>query len=302
MNGFVERSFRSVKDLARCMLQDAGLPDPYWERACSHSVLIRNILPNQSATGYAREAYFLWYGIMFDYSRLRTFGSRAYAINHIGAKDFGPRSVAGIFVGMKPTSPITIDYEIYLPSKDVFITSGDVVFCEHVGRKEPERLLPPLVTLPPTKRILDHTEYQHLVDTVHLDNEEGVLYKVLKVYTKRGVALVDRSLFSPNHESNDRGKIDCVYLDNVLGYPIIQGKSNSRYVRTSDLADAPDRLDQTSSISPNSANACTVTSNNEHVEAPPQAISNHFEKSGELPQSKEGATLMQSAVLHAKRL
>jgi hypothetical protein len=119
---------------------------------------------------------------------------------------------------------------------------------------------------------------------------------------KGKVALVDRSLFSPNHESNDRGKIDCVYLDNVLGYPIIQGKSNSRYVRTSDLTDAPDRLDQTSSVSPNSANACRVTSNNEHVEAPPQALAHHVEKSGLQPQSKEGATLMQSAVLHAKRL
>ena len=119
---------------------------------------------------------------------------------------------------------------------------------------------------------------------------------------KGKVALVDRSLFSPNHESNDRGKIDCVYLDNVLGYPIIQGKSNSRYVRTSDLTDAPDRLDQTSSVSPNSANACRVTSNNEHVEAPPQALAHHVEKSGLQPQSKEGVTLMQSADLHAKRL
>jgi len=119
---------------------------------------------------------------------------------------------------------------------------------------------------------------------------------------KGKVALVDRSLFSPNHESNDRGKIDCVYLDNVLGYPIIQGKSNSRYVRKSDLADAPDRLDQTLLISPNSATACRVTSNNEHVEAPPQALTNHAEKSGLQPQSKEGVNLMQSAVLHAKRL
>ena len=59
MLGFVERSFRSVKDLSRCMLQGANLPDPYWEKGNRHATLIRNILPNRSATGMVREAYFL---------------------------------------------------------------------------------------------------------------------------------------------------------------------------------------------------------------------------------------------------
>ena len=51
MLGFVERSFRSVKDLSRCMLQGANLPDPYWEKGNRYATLIRNILPNRSATG-----------------------------------------------------------------------------------------------------------------------------------------------------------------------------------------------------------------------------------------------------------
>ena len=67
MNGFVERSFRSTKELARCMMNTAGLHDPYWEKASRHATLIRNILPNQTATGYVREAYYLWYGLLFDY-------------------------------------------------------------------------------------------------------------------------------------------------------------------------------------------------------------------------------------------
>ena len=32
MNGFVERAFRSIKELAHCMMLHAGLPDPYWEK------------------------------------------------------------------------------------------------------------------------------------------------------------------------------------------------------------------------------------------------------------------------------
>ena len=57
MNGLVERAFRSVKDLARCMLTHAGLPDDYWEKAVSHAWLIRNIIPNVTSNGYTREAY-----------------------------------------------------------------------------------------------------------------------------------------------------------------------------------------------------------------------------------------------------
>ena len=158
MNGFVERAFRSVKDLARSMLASAGLPDPYWKKTNKYATLIRNILPNQTKDGYVREAYFMWYGIPFDYSKLRTFGSRAYAINHVGLKDYGARSVPGIFVGFKSVAP-TVTYELYLPQKNVFVTSGDVVFCEHVGRSEPERLLPHHLELSPGKEFLSPADF-----------------------------------------------------------------------------------------------------------------------------------------------
>ena len=58
------------------------------------------------------------------------------------------RSIAGIFASMKPENPVTCDYEIYLPAKNIFVTTWDVIFCEHVGRNEPERLLPPSMSLP----------------------------------------------------------------------------------------------------------------------------------------------------------
>ena len=237
MNGFVERAFRSIKDLSRCMLSAAGLPDPYWEKATSHAVLLRNIMPNQSSQGFVREAYFLWYGLTYDYSRLRVWGSRAYALNHVRGKDFGERSVPGIFVGMKPDNPITYDYEIYLPTKDKFITSGDVMFCEHVDRTEPERLLPPLLTLPSGAEELDVKDFQNLVDTIHLDNDEGVQYRVVKVYKSRGLAVVDRVLYNADNPRAVGGTLDTVFLDNVIGYPIILGKSNPNYQHTELLQD-----------------------------------------------------------------
>ena len=239
MNGFVERAFGSTNALARCMLAGAGLPDPYWERASRHAVLLRNIMPNQTSDGFVREAYFLWYGLTYDYSRLRTWGCRAYALNHIREKDYGNRSVSGIFVGMNPDNAITRDYEIYLPTKDKFVTTGDVLFCEHVGRLEPERLLPPSLSLPDSAAKLDAKDYQNLVDTVHLDNDEGVQYRVLKVYNRQGAVVVDRVLFDPAIPNAPGGTIDTVYLDNVIGYPIILGGSNPRY-----QTDVPARIDE----------------------------------------------------------
>ena len=117
MNGFVERAFRSVKDLARCMMQSASLPDPYWEKAFGHTVLLRNIMPNQTVHGYVREAYYLWFGLTYDYSRVHTLGSCAYVLNHVHGNDYGARSEAGIFVGMKPQHPLTYKYELYFSLK-----------------------------------------------------------------------------------------------------------------------------------------------------------------------------------------
>ncbi len=90
MNPLAERAFRSIKEMGRCQLQHAGLPDPYWEKSYSYAVVLINILPNRTPDGIVREAYYLWYGFTFDYSLLRTFGTRSYAMNQIVANDFGP--------------------------------------------------------------------------------------------------------------------------------------------------------------------------------------------------------------------
>ena len=118
-------------------------------------------MPNSTKDGVTREAYYKWYGLMFDYSTLRIFGSRAYAFNHIRIEDCGSRSVPGIYVGYKQSNQVTYEYEIYIPSKNVFITSGDVIFSEHVGRSEPERFLPPIMEITDTKAYYVE-KYQYL--------------------------------------------------------------------------------------------------------------------------------------------
>jgi hypothetical protein len=192
-------------------------------------------MPNQGPNGWAREAYFLWYGLTFDYSRLRTWGSRTYAINHITAKDYGPRSETGIFVGLKPGVQVTIDYEIYLPHKNTFVTTGDAIFCEHVGRSEPERLLPPIMEADLGKP-LNPENYQQLVDTVHYDEQEGVNYRVLKVYKSKGLVIVDRELYDPPNLK--RRVIDTIHLGDALNMPIMAGTRNPKYTPSSSIRNA----------------------------------------------------------------
>ena len=150
-------------------------------------------------------------------------------MNHVRDSDYGARSVEGIFVGMNPRNPVTYEYEIYIPAKNLFVTSGDVIFCEHVGRKEPERLLPPILSLKGSSERLNVKDYQELIDTVHMDNEEGVTYKVIKVYSSKGLAVVDRVLYDPNRSNEKGGVLDTVHLKDVLGYPILLGKQNPGY-------------------------------------------------------------------------
>ena len=228
-NGMLERAFRTIYELAVSMLVHAGLPEPYWKFATEYAGFVSDITPNRTPDGYAREAYYKWYDSMFDYSKLRTFGSRAYVILH-QVTDMGSKAEEGILVGFESNFRPTYTYKIYLPHKNVRVCSGNVNVCEHVGRTEPERLLTPIIELQREGETLDVEKYQHLVGTVHYDNKEGVQYLVVKVYSKGGIAQVDRVLYNTSDkDSSSRRHVDTVYLGDVITYPIILGKPNPRY-------------------------------------------------------------------------
>jgi len=108
----------------------------------------------------------------------------------------------------------------------LFVTSGDVLFSEHIDRREPERLLPPTLTHLNVANDLQIKDYQNLVDTIHFDNEEGVRYRVTKVYKLRGIPSVDRVLFDEANPNALGGTIDTIYLENAITYPILLGKQN----------------------------------------------------------------------------
>ena len=119
-------------------------------------------------------------------------------------------------------------YELFIPNAGAgtFITSGDIIFCEHVTRGEPERLLPPISMVPKDLAPTNIEDYQYLVDTVHVDDDDGLLYIVDKVYNHRGVSVVDRFSFDG---TQGVGRPDTIYLLNCLKCTIVQGKTNSKF-------------------------------------------------------------------------
>ena len=152
--------------------------------------------------------------------------------------DMGNRAEEGILVGLESDFRPTYTYKMNLPHKNAKACSGDVSICEHVGRAEPERLLPPIIELQRKGETLDVEKFQRLVGAVHYDNNEGVQYIVAKVYSKGGIAQVDRVLYNTSDkDSSSRRDVDAVYLGDVLTYPIILGKPNPKY--TGGVAQCP---------------------------------------------------------------
>ena len=227
MNPLAERAFRSIKEMGRCQLQHAGLPDPYWEKSCSYAVHLLNILPNRTPDGIVREGYYQWFGLTFDYSLLRTFGARSYAMNQIVANDFGPRSEEGIFVGFDK-GQVSILRMVYLPNKNTFVAAGDGQMSEHVGRPQPERLLP---LISDSDREYTLADFAYLNGTLHRDPHEGVNYKVIKVYIHKGLIVVDRVLYDTSSPSStERKTYDKIHVRDVAAYPMLDSRGNQMHI------------------------------------------------------------------------
>ena len=50
-NGVSECMNRTIVEMARCLLNDAGLPGTFWGHAVQHSVRILNVLPSRVLDG-----------------------------------------------------------------------------------------------------------------------------------------------------------------------------------------------------------------------------------------------------------
>ena len=109
------------------MMTARDLPEEFWEAAMNHAVFISNRIPFMYRGSYQVDPYQIWTGKVFDYSKIRIFGSRCYVWDWKGKKDFADRSFMGIYVGHSPNSNA---YEVYIPEINEFVSTEDIRFQE----------------------------------------------------------------------------------------------------------------------------------------------------------------------------
>ena len=105
-NGTAERAWRSIFDMARCLLIDAELPKQFWTYAVMTSAHIRNRCYNPRI---GKTPYECLTGIKPNLSNMHVFGSVCYAYVQNTTK-LDPRAEKGIFVGYDRSSPAFLVY------------------------------------------------------------------------------------------------------------------------------------------------------------------------------------------------
>jgi len=103
MNGVAERQWRTLKEMARAMLLDAGLPKRFWPQAIQHAAYLRNRSPHAYLGGVS--PFFKIKGKHPTFERLRVFGSPAY-VNDASTtlKTWDSKAKKGVFVGFSDHS------------------------------------------------------------------------------------------------------------------------------------------------------------------------------------------------------
>ena len=107
-NGTAERNWRTLFEMARCLLLESGLPKTLWTYAIKSAAYIRNRCYNNRTN---QTPYETMTGVKPDLSKMSVFGSECYAYKHDHTK-LDTRCEKGNFVGHDTNSPA---YLIFYP-------------------------------------------------------------------------------------------------------------------------------------------------------------------------------------------
>jgi transposase InsO family protein len=123
-NGIAERKNRSIMEMTRCMLFEAGLPNGFWGEAVNTATYLQNRLPTKSNN---KTPYELWTNRKPNLSHIKIFGCKAFAyINRHKRGKLDEKAVEGTLVGYDNRSK---GYRIYTKGNRIII-SRTVRFIE----------------------------------------------------------------------------------------------------------------------------------------------------------------------------
>lgn len=108
-NGTAERNWRTLVDMARCMLIESQVPKELWTYAVQTAFVVRNRCFNNRTK---QAPYFMLTGRRPNLARMQKFGSVCYAYRQNRQK-LDSKGNRGIFVGYDKNSPA---YLVYYPS------------------------------------------------------------------------------------------------------------------------------------------------------------------------------------------
>ena len=181
LNSTSERRFRTLGERSICLLIRSGLPKTFWWDAYDSSNYITNLLPTKTAKGYISPEEFLK-GEPPDISHLRIWGCRAYARkprNYL-RKDLSEKVYSGYLIGYSVDKEI--GYKIWVPSLKEVVISVHCNFNEVIPeyREEYFRELNQY-DFSYQNGEMDPNEFNHLVGTKYIDDEDWLEYLNTKV-------------------------------------------------------------------------------------------------------------------------
>jgi len=100
-NGKAERVIRTINNVVRSLLFQAGVPPAYWVEALSTATMVLNILPTK--TLHFNTPHQALFGSPPTYEHLRVFGCRCYPnLSATAPHKLAPRSSLCVFLGYSP--------------------------------------------------------------------------------------------------------------------------------------------------------------------------------------------------------
>ena len=123
-NGTVERGWRTMFSMARCLLVESKLPRKFWTYAVMIAVYIRNRCYHQRTK---QTPFYLLTGKKPNVSNMHVFGTVCYPQNVKSKSKLDNRSVKGVFLGYDKESPA---YIVYYPDSGKILTHRVVTFTD----------------------------------------------------------------------------------------------------------------------------------------------------------------------------
>ncbi|MBW0547306.1 hypothetical protein O181_087021 [Austropuccinia psidii MF-1] len=123
-NGQIERTNRTISEIARTSLIAANLPSSLWTYAFRHAVWIFNRTLHSDSK---RTPYQLVGSHKPSMIQLRVFGAKAFIFNHQAKKDLGQRGFVGYHLGISQDSK---GWLFWLPERGTVIRLASVKFDE----------------------------------------------------------------------------------------------------------------------------------------------------------------------------